>query len=151
MRPTVLVFAVAPLMGLVACSPPSDAPGAATAQVEATHDSVQLALPRGDAGAGRQAFLDLKCNVCHRVVDDAGLPAPFSDSAGPDLDLRRPHRSLSEIATAIVAPSHSLSMRTSSEVRNRLATLSPMGDVTQAMTVRQLADLVEYLRTTPTP
>jgi hypothetical protein len=40
-----------------------------------------------------------------------------------------------------------MSVKTSDEVKNRLAEsgLSPMGDFSRAMTVRQFADLLAYL------
>jgi hypothetical protein len=53
----------------------------------------------------------------------------------------------SEVANAIIVPSHSMSVRTSDDVKKRLEgmLLSPMGDFTGSMTIRQLADLVAYL------
>lgn len=151
MRQTMIVVLGLVLGTWLGCSgAPSSPPATTPAAGDSGYDAVMLALPKGDAQAGRQAFVDLKCTVCHRVADEPAFPAPFSDNLGPDLDLRRPYRSPSDVATAIVAPSHSISSGTSPEVKARLeGALSPMGDFSQAMTVRQLADLVEYLRSTP--
>jgi mono/diheme cytochrome c family protein len=151
MRRTLIVGSGLLLATWLACSGAPSSPPAATSQPgDSGYEAVMLALPKGDARAGRQAFLDLKCTACHKVADETGFPEPFSDNLGPELDLRRPFRSPSEVATAIVAPSHSISSGTSPEVKARLeGELSPMGDFSQAMTVRQLADMVEYLRTTP--
>lgn len=152
MRRTLVVGSGLVLATCVACSEaPSRQPAATSPPGGAGYDAVMLALPKGDARAGRQAFLNLKCTACHSVANEAGFPPPFSNNLGPALDLRRPFRSPSEVATAIVAPSHSISSGTSPELKARLeGELSPMGDFSQAMTVRQLADMVEYLRTTPT-
>jgi L-cysteine S-thiosulfotransferase len=107
-----------------------------------------VVLPRGDAQAGRQAFRDLKCHVCHRVAGESRLPAPFAEARGPDLDATLVQRDASEIAEAIIAPSHSVSVRTSAAVKQRLARemRSPMGDFSRVLTVRQLADLLAYLQ-----
>ena len=114
------------------------------------YESVALTLSVGNARAGRQAFLDLKCTTCHRVAGEADFPAPFSDHLGPDLEHGRQHRSPSDLATAIVAPSHAVSTNISPDLKARLeGVLSPMGDFSQAMTVRQLSDLVAYLRSLP--
>lgn len=115
-------------------------------------ERVSLVLPKGDAAAGRQAFLDLKCTACHRVVGETTFPAPVGGTQGPDLDYTLRSRPASELATAIVVPSHSVSVRIDDAVKERLRTmlLSPMGDFSGAMTVRQLADLLAYLRSLET-
>lgn len=147
------------LTTLIACAPDTKRRDATPAQAQAqaqapaatsTYESVSLTLPVGNAQAGRQAFLDLKCTACHRIRAEAGFPAPFSDSLGPDLDARPPHRTPSDLATAIVAPSHAVSTGIDAALKTRLeGVLSPMGDFNQAMTVRQLSDMVAYLRSIP--
>ncbi len=110
------------------------------------YETVRLTLPRGDADAGRQAFRDLACVACHRVVGETGFAEPISANPGPDLDAAVAAQPSGLIATSIVAPSHALSVNTSDEVKVRLAgVLSPMGDYSRAMTVRQLVDLIAYL------
>jgi hypothetical protein len=51
------------------------------------------------------------------------------------------------VAAAIVVPSHSMSVRISDDVKRSLAgtLLSPMGDFSRTITIRQLADLIAYL------
>ena len=73
--------------------------------------------------------------------------APVSAAQGPDLDATLRRRPASEVAAAIIVPSHSVSVRTSPGVRKTLETrlLSPMGDFSRALSVRQLADLLAYL------
>ena len=106
-----------------------------------------VVLPEGDARAGRQAFLDLKCVVCHRATGESQFPAPVSGSRGPDLDEALQRRPVSELAAAIVLPSHAMSLKTSDEIKKRLdGGLSPMPDFSGIMTIRQLADLLAYLR-----
>jgi hypothetical protein len=56
------------------------------------------------------------------------------------------------VAAAIVVPSHSMSVRTSDDVKKKLeGTLSPMGDFSRVITVGQLADLIAYLRSLGRP
>lgn len=111
------------------------------------YEAVNVVLPQGDPQAGRRAFIDLKCAVCHRVAGESGFPAPLSESRGPDLDRAVARRPASEVAAAIIVPSHSMSVKTSEQVRKRLQRilLSPMPDYSRAMNVRQLADLLAYL------
>jgi len=106
-----------------------------------------VVLPKGEPRAGRQAFLDLKCTFCHRVVGEAAFPAPVSGSQGPDLDHMLGLRPRSELASAIIVPSYSISLKISDDVKKRLegTLLSPMGDFSRTITVGQLADLLAYL------
>jgi mono/diheme cytochrome c family protein len=107
-----------------------------------------IVLPKGDASAGRQAFQDLKCHVCHRVAGEKEF-SPIAELQGPMLNATLQLQSASDIAAAIIAPSHSLSVRTSEAVKAQMwrQGMSPMGDFSRALTVRQLADLLAYLRT----
>jgi hypothetical protein len=120
-----------------------------TQEAPAQYDTkeVSVVLPAGNTEAGRQAFQDLKCVVCHRVAGETTFPAPIGDMQGPDLDRTLRRRPASEVASAIVVPSHSMSVKTSPDVKKHLEgmLLSPMGDFSRAMTVRQLADLMAYL------
>lgn len=114
---------------------------------------VTVTLPAGNAQGGRQAFQDLKCYLCHQKAGDTRFPAPVSAARGPDLDETLRRQSASEIAAAIVAPSHSMSVRTDKALRPRLAreSVSPMGDFSSTLTVRQLADLLAYLGSAARP
>lgn len=112
------------------------------------YEIVTVALPAGNATAGRQAFDDLKCHVCHQVTGETRYPAPTSEARGPDLGPALRVQAASDVAAAIVAPSHSMSVRTSEAVKSQLRSedVSPMGDFSSRLTVRQLADLLAYLR-----
>lgn len=124
-----------------------DRPATEPAPAQYETERVSLVLPKGDALAGRQAFLDLRCTACHQVVGETTFPQPVAGTQGPDLDQTLGSRPVSELAAAIVVPSHSVSVRISDAVKERLRTtlLSPMGDFSGAMTVRQLTDLLAYL------
>jgi L-cysteine S-thiosulfotransferase len=106
-----------------------------------------VVLPKGDARAGRQAFQDLKCHLCHGVAGEKEF-APLAELKGPTLNATLQLQAASDIAAAIIAPSHSLSVRTSEAVKAQMwrQGMSPMGDFSRALTVRQLADLLAYLR-----
>ena len=80
-----------------------------------------VVLPKGDVQAGRKAFQDLKCHVCHRVSGESGFAAPIAELRGPDLNALLQLQETSDIAAAIIAPSHSLSIRTSEAVKAQLA------------------------------
>ena len=127
-------------------------PAVAGAQSSSRGESYQVidsvVLPSGDAHAGRQAFQDLKCHVCHRVSGEKDF-SPIAGLQGPMLNATLQLQAGSDIAAAIIAPSHSLSIRTSEAVKAQMSRqgLSPMGDFSRALTVRQLADLLVYLRT----
>ena len=128
------------------------APAVADAQVPSRTESYQVidsvVLPVGDAVAGRQAFQDLKCQVCHRVSGDKDF-SPITALQAPTLNATLQLQTGSDIAAAIIAPSHALSIRTSEAVKAQMSRqgLSPMGDFSRVLTVRQLADLLAYLRT----
>jgi hypothetical protein len=108
---------------------------------------VTVTLPVGDVQAGRKAFVDLKCTACHAVPSESEFPAPVSANPGPPIDARVGGRDVSYLVTAIATPSHELSASLDEAVRAQLAgALSPMGDFSHAMTVRQLVDLQAYLR-----
>jgi mono/diheme cytochrome c family protein len=105
-------------------------------------------LPKGEVEAGRKVFQDLKCHLCHRVAGERMFAAPVAALPGPDLTALLQLQDTSAIAAAIIAPSHSLSIRTSEALKAQLHKqgASPMGDFSRAMTVRQFADLLAYLR-----
>lgn len=146
-----LVLSCLVTAGLACTRPPEEAAPVKrpTRDAPSQYDtnSLNVILPTGKIEAGRQAFLDLKCVVCHRVRGETSFPAPLSDTPGPQLDRTLGLRPASEVANAIIVPSHSMSVRTSDDVKKRLESmlLSPMGDFTRSMTIRQLADLVAYL------
>jgi hypothetical protein len=113
--------------------------------VATTLRAQQFALPKGDAERGREAFLALRCHACHRV-QGASLPAPVATPPVP-ITLGAAPSSYTDgsLVTAIVAPSHSI---TRAEYGESVASggISRMADLTSVMTVRQLIDIVAFLR-----
>ena len=83
-----------------------------------------------------------------------GAVVPRADERhpGPPFDAALATRDMGYLTTAIVSPSHQISLRASPEVRARLeGALSPMGDFSSTMTVRQLVDIHAYLRSRAAP
>ena len=138
MRPLIAIVLL--LMPVAAAA--QSAPQGAPYQVLDT-----VVLPMGDVRAGRQAFQDLKCHLCHGVAGEKEF-SPLAELRGPMLNATLQLQAASDIAAAIIAPSHSLSVRTSEAVKAQMwrQGMSPMGDFSRALTVRQLADLLAYLR-----
>ena len=111
-------------------------------------DTVTVTLPAGDAGAGRAAFLALSCPSCHRVAGEKEFPQPISANRGPTLGGYHGKQTAARLAMSIFAPSHEIS----ATVREpREDALSPMGDFSEAMTVRQFLDLIAYIRSLDRP
>jgi cytochrome c2 len=139
--------AIAVALSLIALLDPAGGVAQTTTPSQYQYDTVTVTLPKGDREAGRRAFRDLKCYVCHRVAGDTTFPPALSDARGPDLDSSLGLRPASDLAAAIIVPSHSVSVKTSPKLKERLRQLqlSPMGDFSGTLTVRQLADLMAYL------
>jgi mono/diheme cytochrome c family protein len=128
----------------VACGQQATTGGGGTT---AETPTVTVTLPAGDVAAGRQAFLDLKCTACHAVTSEPDFPRPVSANPGPPIGPGTARSDPSYLAAAIVTPSHVLSPNLSPEVRANIeGVLSPMGDFSRVMTVRQMVDLHAYLR-----
>ena len=109
-------------------------------------DTVTLTLPRGNPEAGRAAFVELSCSSCHRVAGDDELPNPVSANPGPTLGRYQGRQAPARLGTSIISPSHEIT----GVVREPEDDLSPMGDFSEAMTVRQFLDLIAYLRSLET-
>jgi hypothetical protein len=103
-------------------------------------------LPEGDAGRGREAFVALKCHECHRVAGD-DLPAPVASPPVPVVlggDVAHA-RTDGDLVTSIIHPSHRLAPGYPAELITA-GTGSRMPDHADAMTVRQMIDLVAFLQ-----
>jgi len=109
-------------------------------------------LPDGDVAGGQKAFVELKCNACHRV-EGLDLPAPVADPPVPvplggSVDVQPTD---GNFVTSIINPSHKVGRYPAELVKS--GDESRMADYSDAMTVRQLVDLVAFLhsRYTYTP
>jgi hypothetical protein len=111
---------------------------AAACSEQAPPEPSEFFLPVGDTAAGRATFIELHCNYCHLVPGDAEMPGLVGETKGPDIGERQAERSREWIAMSIVAPGHEMPplMREPQ---------SPMGDYKDAMTVRQLMDVVQFV------
>ncbi len=93
-------------------------------------------FPDGDPEAGRTAFGQMQCYACHGVIgDDFPEPhatPPLPTPLGPDLAAL----SRGQVAEAIIAPYHPIPDDLEAP---------QMGDYSEAMTVRQLIDIIAYL------
>jgi mono/diheme cytochrome c family protein len=105
--------------------------------------TLDLTVATGDPEAGREAFLALMCTSCHAVAGEDDFPAPKVKGPVPVLGPDQAKLKPGKIATSIVSPSHKISKEVS---RGMEGDLSPMGDFSEAMTVRQLIDLVAYVQ-----
>ncbi len=120
---------------------------AAALQACATGSGRGVHLPRGDADRGREAFVDLRCHVCHEV---AGFdpPTPIVAATRVVLGGQTTHvRSYGDLVTSIANPSHRLARGYPPETVAvdgvALMSLIYLNDV---MTVQQLVDLVAFLQ-----
>jgi hypothetical protein len=119
------------LVSLCACSPESP---------------FGFRLPEGDAAAGRQAFVDLRCNACHEV---AGVPIEYLEGiAHVQLGGETTYvKTYGELVTSIINPSHKIvppQIGVTPEGQSVMS-LAYLNDV---MTVQQLVDLVAFLQPT---
>ncbi len=109
----------------------------------------ELRLPLGDAEAGRQAFVDLRCIHCHAVEGAAIDHIELGSRLDLKLAVAKPRfvRSSNGLLTAITNPRHVVQ----EQYRQLLdpaqtAEAEPfMLDLTRSMTVRQLIDLLTFL------
>ena len=126
---------------------------------------VRLLLPHGDATAGRQAFIELQCSACHTVAGVSGLPAVEATEPGPDLAVSLVGQGRGAVASSLLAPAHvnvqAVELWTDWTAEERIwlgpgaaparetdeREVSRMRDYAAVMTVRQLSDLVTFLRT----
>lgn len=107
------------------------------------YEVATLVLPHGQPDAGRDAFLGLGCASCHKVEWERDFPDPVSANPGPELGRMLALQTSGGVATSILTPSHQVPVAIREKTEDGL---SPMGDFTDAMTVRQLIDVVAYLQ-----
>ncbi len=103
-----------------------------------------LSLPVGDAVGGREAFIALRCSSCHAVAGDKELAISPAQKPGPTLGMRQSRYKPNFIADSVIFPSHAI--QPGSDGRDRDDHISRMGDFSDTITVRQLADIVAYLK-----
>jgi len=102
-----------------------------------------LAFPMGDPEAGRFVFSQFRCHSCHRVSEDREWATPIAALPGPELGVFQANQNACTLASSLISPSHIISEEIAAQSEGQL---SPMGGLTEIMTVRQLIDLVAYLK-----
>ena len=95
------------------------------------------AVRGGDAAGGRAEFIDMRCSSCHRVQGDDKIRRGDMVPAGPVLNYTgcEPEK----VAAAIVSRSPLGDGWVAADA-------SGMSNSTSRLTIAQLADIVEYLR-----
>jgi len=96
-------------------------------------------LPEGNGDKGRAAFIQLGCNQCHLVdgIDIPAQPGPIQIKLGGEVYRVKTY---GQLVTSIISPSHI----TNPQYRDQLKGQT-MPDLTNAMTVRQMIDIVTFL------
>lgn len=125
--------------------------GTATALTTGCASSLLFGFPvdQGDVAAGRQAFIDHRCQQCHSIAGErlppiAGADRPILELGGPTTYVR----SYADLTTSIINPDHAISERYRDQqlLRAELPLESPMPMPNlDTMTVRQLIDVVAFL------
>jgi mono/diheme cytochrome c family protein len=102
-------------------------------------------IPEGDAAKGKEVFVSLQCYTCHQVIGH-DFPPPKALPQVPVIlgaEAKPPTRA--ELIDSILNPSHSLAPGFAEDLI-RTGQLSRMGDYGDALNVKQLGDLVAFLR-----
>jgi L-cysteine S-thiosulfotransferase len=103
-----------------------------------------LVLPPGDPMVGRLAFVKMQCNHCHMITGkrSEGISLPVAATPAPLLNADVAKKGQAELVTSVLNPSHVIELRAD----QKEGKLSPMGDYTHALTVRELIDLIAFLQ-----
>jgi mono/diheme cytochrome c family protein len=121
--------------------------GSALAEAPKTPRGWRFALPKGNAQAGEKAFERIECYSCHTVSGKRfGDPAARPGGTGPDLTADHAGLPREYLAESIVNFD-----RIIAHGRHRARYVaadgsSRMGDYSEIMTVRELFDIVEFLK-----
>lgn len=106
-------------------------------------------IEQGNIAAGRQAFIDHRCQRCHSVAGVdlprvAGAPPPLLELGGETSTAK----SYEELMTSIINPNHAISERYRDQqllgADVPVDSPMPMPEIDN-MTVRQLIDIVAFL------
>ena len=105
----------------------------------------KFTMPAGDAEAGKAAFEKMQCYSCHKVPG-AGLPQErTSGGVGPDLVPGYSALPAGFLAESIIN-SHQYISGTIEKYTGQDKVSSKMGDYSSVMTVRELIDIVAFLK-----
>jgi L-cysteine S-thiosulfotransferase len=114
---------------------------------DARQSAAEFRLPTGDPEAGRRAFVELRCYVCHAVK---GVAAKFEGTPAASVELGGKVsrvKSYAALVTSIINPTHKIPSdrpgRGDTPAGESLMALAGLNDV---MTVTELVDLVAFLQ-----
>jgi hypothetical protein len=121
--------------------------GAAALHACATEWGAGIHLPRGDADRGREAFVDLRCQVCHEV-EGFDPPSPIVAATRVQLGGQTARvKTYADLVTSIANPSHRLARGYPPEtVAVDGVSLMSLIHLNEVMTVQQLVDLAAFLQ-----
>jgi hypothetical protein len=104
----------------------------------------RLTVPPGDPAGGRQVFAKLECYKCHAIKGEQ-FPhaAKGPDDAGPDLTGMGSHHPAEYFLESILNPNAVIVAGPGHTGRDGL---SVMPDYRESLTVRELIDLVAYIK-----
>ena len=120
--------------------------GAAAGCDSGRHSTAGFRLPAdGNPEKGRQAFSDLGCPGCHRVVA-LDLPSPTVQPPVPVVLGGEVDRKQSDayFVTSLISPSHQLALYPKEQITT--GGVSRMPNYTDKMSARQMVDLVAFLQ-----
>lgn len=108
---------------------------------------VGFRFPEGDVVKGKKAFADLNCIQCHTVSGVSDLPEPGEERKieimlGGETSRVKTY---GELVTSVIYPGHVIKPEYREKYTDDEGN-SLMPELTEAMTVRQMIDLVEFLQ-----
>lgn len=105
-----------------------------------------FSLPKGDAEAGRDAFVYMQCYQCHTVEGEDFPPVPGAEPPYVQLGGKVSQvKTYGDLVTSIINPSHKLARGYEKEVVSEDGQ-SKMYYYNDYMTVQELIDIVSYLQ-----
>jgi hypothetical protein len=107
-----------------------------------TYEPRRHFLSEGSSIQGRKEFIALGCNSCHSVSGDR-LQVREPVGHGPELGTKQIEESMDELANAILLPSHTISAKPGPWQEDPASTMT---DYSRIMTVRQLMDIIAYIK-----
>jgi hypothetical protein len=119
----------------------------AAAQTPQVPSGWRFTMPAGNATAGKQTFEKMQCYSCHTVRGQRfGDPSQNPGGIGPDLTAAHGRLPAEYLAESIVSSSRVLAHGQFRAAYRAVDGTSRMGDYSEIMTVRELMDLVAFLR-----
>jgi mono/diheme cytochrome c family protein len=127
---------------------PRSAPGGDPHAQHGTPTGWRFTWPKDDVAKGRAAFTKFECYACHEVKGEK-FPAPREPGkVGPELSHMGPLHEVDYFAEAVLNPGAVIERGMSYQAADGSSKMPSFND---SMTVRELIDLVAYLRALKPP